>query len=140
MMRILICAFPGVECILLNIEVQATDNTVRNYSESQMHLPTRLAGPITCTTTNNNNNNNHNNNTVYKSQTSKLTRKAVLLQVVAVDSGGGFTLYSGARSGLVAQVMGANDADVIIPSTILPIRLPSIGAVDKEAAEICIMK
>lgn len=64
----------------------------------------------------------------------RTTRKAVMLQIVAVDNSGGLSLYSTSGSGLIAQAVSP-DGSVVVPSAVLPLRLPSVGAVDKEAAE-----
>lgn len=58
----------------------------------------------------------------------------MLLQIVAVDNGGGLSLYSTMGSGLIAQAVSA-DGSLVVPCASLPLRLPSVGAVDKEAAE-----
>lgn len=64
----------------------------------------------------------------------RTVRKGVMLQIVAVDHGGGLSLYSTQGSGLVAQAISA-DGSVTVPCANLPLRLPSVGAVDKDAAE-----
>lgn len=67
-------------------------------------------------------------------QNYRSVRKGVLLQIVAVDNGGGLSLYSTMGSGLIAQAVSA-DGSLVVPCASLPLRLPSVGAVDKEAAE-----